>query len=64
MITWPTPTRPGDPGGVPVVWDDDVVLLPDGCRSRPAGHPLTQYWDARTAAWRTRHRVPAPRAGN
>jgi hypothetical protein len=27
-------------------------------------HPLTEYWDYRTASWRTRDPVPAPRRGD
>ncbi len=26
--------------------------------------PLTEYWDYRTASWRTRDPIPAPRRGD
>jgi hypothetical protein len=26
-------------------------------------HPLTEYWDHRTASWRTRDPIPVPRRG-
>jgi hypothetical protein len=36
--------------------------------SEAAGHrrtrPLTEYWDYRTASWRTRDPIPVPRRGD
>ena len=39
-----------------------VARAPDGPPRRT--RPLTQYWDYRTASWRTRDPVPAPRRGD
>ena len=36
-----------------------------GTDRRPRhSHPLTEYWDYRTASWRTRDPIPVPRRGD
>ena len=30
----------------------------------PRHHPLSEFWDVRTASWRSRGPIPAPRRGD
>jgi hypothetical protein len=52
--TVPRPRTPGQVGDFP--W-------PEPWRRSAGARPRSEYWDVRTASWRSRGPVPPPRSG-